>query len=366
MSSRLSFYGKMKIAQIAPIIERVPPKKYGGTERVVYALTEELVKRGHKVTLFASGDSLTSAELVSVYPKALREAKIKDLYGLNVYTVMNIGLAYSRQNEFDIIHDHNGHLSLPTANIAKTPVVMTLHGAFSPENKRLFETLNRLHYVSISHAQAQSAPKLNYAGNVYNGLYMEHYPFGEEDAGYLLFVGRISMEKGVHVAIDVAEYLNLPLIIAAKLESVDLPYFNEYIGPRLSETVKWIGEVDENERNRLMSKALCTLHPITWKEPFGLTMIEAMACGSPVVGMNKGSVPEIIKDGISGFVVNDTDEMIEAVSRIKTIDRAQCRTYALENFGAVNMADGYERVYREILSKSKGKPKVLPTATLTP
>lgn len=343
----------VRIAQIAPIIERVPPKKYGGTERVVHILAEELVKRGHQVTLFASGDSLTSAKLVSVYPRALREAKIKDLYGLNTWTMLNVGMAYSLQNQFDIIHDHTGHLSLPAANLSQTPVVMTLHGPFTTDNKRIYETLNNPYFVGISKDQTKSAPNLKHLSCVYNGLKMEHYPFSAEHEGYLLFVGRISSEKGVHNAIDAAQYLNLPLIIAAKLESVDLAYFNEYIGPRLSETIKWIGEVDEEERNKLMSKALCFLHPITWREPFGLTMIEAMACGCPVVGFNRGSIPEIVKNGVSGFVVNDTDEMIEAISNIGQINRQECRNYALKNFNAECMTSGYEAVYQTVLKKIK-------------
>ncbi|MDO8498988.1 MAG: glycosyltransferase family 4 protein [bacterium] len=345
----------MKIAQLAPIIESVPPKKYGGTERVVWNLTEELVKRGHEVTLFASGDSQTSAQLVSVYPKALREAKLKDIYGANVFTMLNIGLTYSRQDEFDIIHDHVGHLSLPTTNIATTPTVMTLHGAFNPENRRIFEALKNVPLVSISHAQAESAPHLNYIGNVYNGLKMDHYPFSDENEGYLLFVGRISMEKGTHLAIEVAQNLNLPLIMAAKLESVDMQYFQEYVGPQLSEQIRWVGEVNEKERNKLMSKALCLLHPITWKEPFGLTMIEAMTCGCPVVAINKGSVPEVVADGKTGFVVDDVEGIIEAVEKIHQIDRQVCRQHALKNFSAQRMADGYEEVYRKLLHMRRVK-----------
>lgn len=344
----------MKIAQVAPIIERVPPKKYGGTERVVYNLTEELVKMGHQVTLFASGDSETSAKLFSVYPKALREVRVDDIYGMNYWSLLNIGMAYEKQDEFDIIHDHNGHLSLPAANISKTPTVITLHGAFTAQNKPLFQAMNKPYYVSISDSQTHPAPKLHYAGTVYNGLNMENYPFSKSHDGYLLFVGRISMEKGVHIAIEAAQFLNLPLIIAAKLEAVDMPYFQEYVGPKLSDQIKWIGEVDEEERNKLMSKALCFLHPVTWREPFGLTLIEALACGCPVVAMNKGSIPEIVENGKTGYVVEDVDEMIEAVNQIYKIDRGYCRKYALEKFSARRMAEGYVRVYEKIISETKG------------
>lgn len=340
----------MRIAQIAPIIERVPPKRYGGTERVVYHLTEELIKLGHDVTLFASGDSITSAKLVSIYPIALRAAKIKELYGHNVWSLFNIGEAYARQDEFDIIHDHNGHISLPTANIARTPTVMTLHGPFTPENRHIFRKLSRPYIVSISNAQ-RTEPNLNYAGTVYNGLDLENYPFSQEHGGYLLFVGRISLEKGVHNAIELALNTNLPLIIAAKLEETDRPYYHAYVEPYLSEQIRWIGEVDEAERNRLMSKALCFVHAITWREPFGLTLIEAMACGCPVIAYRMGAIPEIVAHGKTGFVVDTMEEMIDSVINIDSIDRAECRRHVLENFSAQKMATGYEKVYKEILEK---------------
>ncbi|HVS79482.1 MAG TPA: glycosyltransferase family 4 protein [Candidatus Paceibacterota bacterium] len=343
----------MKIAQIAPIIERVPPKKYGGTERVVHALTEELVRRGHEVTLFASGDSETTAELFSVYPRALREARLTDLYGMNVYTTMNIGVAYERQHEFDIIHDHNGYASLPAANMSDTPVVMTYHGPFSPEVRTVFQTLRKPNVVTISWAQAKYAPNINHAGTVYNGLDMDAYPFSATHEGYLLFVGRISEEKGVHNAIHAAQYLNLPLIIAAKLDQADLQYFNNHIKPFLSDEIRWIGEVDVAERNALMSKAMVMLHPVGWPEPFGLTMIEAMACGSPVIAFNRGSIPEVVKDGETGFVVNDVEEMIDAIGRLNEIDRAKCREYALTNFNHRKMTDGYLEIYERLIAEKK-------------
>lgn len=339
----------MRIAQVAPIIERVPPKKYGGTERVVHELTEGLAKKGHDVTLFASGDSLTTAKLVSIFPRSLREVKIEDLYGPNPWTMLNIGMAYNMQDQFDIIHDHNGFLSLPAANISRIPVIMTYHGPFKPEVRRLYQTLKHPYVISISKAQVQGVPDINLLGNVYNGLTLGHYPFSDDHDGYLLFVGRIAMEKGVHNAIEVALHLNLPLIIAAKLEPIDLPYFNQYIGPRLSEDIKWIGEVSEEERNRLMSRAMCFLHPITWKEPFGLTIIEAMACGCPVVAFKRGSTPEIIMNGKTGFVVSDVQEMIDAVREINKIERGRCRQHVLNNFNAELMVNRYERMYKKIL-----------------
>jgi len=339
----------MRIAQIAPLVERVPPKTYGGTERVIHALTEELVRRGHDVTLFATGDSITSAKLESVYPRGMREAHIKDLYGLNLPTLLHIGKAYEMQDEFDIIHDHLTPITLPIANIAKTPVVMTVHGPFSSENRKLFEVLHKPSIVTISEAQSYRVPGINHIGVVHNGLPMEEYPFSAEPGEYLLYVGRISMEKGVHYAVEVSQRLDIPLIIAAKLEKIDRPYFSEYIEPYLSDRIRWIGEVNESERNELMAKALCFLHPVTWREPFGLTLIESMACGTPVVAFNRGSIPEIVKNGETGFVADDVETMIEAVMDIRSINRKRCRAYALENFSASRMTDDYEAVYRKVL-----------------
>jgi len=341
----------VRIAQIAPLAESVPPQKYGGTERVIYALTEELIKRGHEVTLFASGDSRTSAKLSSVYPRGLREAKVKDPI---FWELFNIGSAYDRQDEFDIIHDHQGWLSLATANIARTPVVMTWHGPFTSAHRSVFKRLKHPYITSISESQIKHREGVNYAGNVYNGLKMDDYPFSDGNDGYLLFVGRISMEKGTHIAIDAAQYLNLPLVIAAKLDRADLNYFNEYIGPRLSDAsgqIKWIGEVDEERRNKLMSRAMCLLHPATWAEPFGLTLIEAMACGCPAIGFNRGSVPELVVHGKTGFVAEDIDDLLDSVFELDSIDRNECREHALTNFSAVKMTDGYEKIYKQILNE---------------
>src|SRR3989344_1419886 len=261
---------KLRIAQIAPLAERVPPKKYGGTERVVYTLTEGLVKKGHQVTLFASCDSKTNAKLISVYPRNLREAGIEDVYGTNNHNLLNFGLAYSKSDEFDLIHDHLAPLSLPTANNFKGKSIMTMHGAFDVSNQSVFATLNNPHIVTISHSQYLLAPRqIHHIGTVYNGLNMDYYPFGEKANNYLLFMGRISKEKGAHHAIEVAQYLNIPLILAGKVDQYDKAYFEQTIAPKLSNRIKWIGEVAEKERNRLYAKALCLLHPVTWPEPFG-------------------------------------------------------------------------------------------------
>lgn len=351
----------MKIAQIAPLAERVPPKKYGGTERVVYALTEELVKRGHDVTLYATGDSLTSAKLISVYPKSLRESNIMDPYGANYWSMLNIGLSFSQQSNFDIIHDHNPYLSLPTALLTHTPVLHTLHGAFDVQNRKLFQTLNNSYnpyFVTVSKSQSKPLPNLNYAGNVYHGLEMHTYPFSKEDDGYLLFVGRISPEKGVIHAIDAAEALNMRLIIAAKLDSAEKEYFEAYIKPRLTNQIRWVGEVDQEERNTLMSNAYCLLHPVEWREPFGLVLIEAMACGCPVIAFNRGSIPEIIKHGKTGFIVEDTPEMIEYIPHVKNLSKNYTRKYVQKYFNAVRMTDDYERIYEKIISEVHVKKKM--------
>ncbi|MGI6103567.1 MAG: glycosyltransferase family 4 protein [Patescibacteria group bacterium] len=357
---------RLRIAQVAPLSERVPPKMYGGTERVIYALTEELVRRGHEVTLFASGDSTTSARLESVYPRSLREARILDHRALDL-TLLNIAHAYRQNDQFDIIHDHHCQLVLPTAQFSPTPVVLTLHGPVASTVRKLFGLMPRPSLVAISNSQAKSAPELNIEHVVYNGLDLQHYPFqafiGPEP--YLLHVGRISEEKGTDVAIEVAQALDMPLIIAAKLDQADLEYFNRKVAPKLSgDRIKWVGEVDEAERNRLMTGALCLLNPIQWREPFGLVMIEAMACGLPVISFANGSAPELIKHGVTGFLVSDAEEMIDAVSRVRTLDRRACRDHALTAFSASAMADGYEAVYEAILANQQHRVTPAPLAAL--
>lgn len=348
----------MRIAQIAPVTESVPPTTYGGTERVVYTLTEELVRRGHEVTLFASGDSKTTAKLVSVVSENLRQALPDDFFRRSMWTLANIGEAYMHQDDFDIIHDHNGIFSMPSAVIAKKPVVMTLHRAFRDDNTPLYSMLaNRTnpHLVSISYAQRAVLPYLNYVDNIYHGLPMEHYPFSDLPENYLLFVGRITKVKGVHTAIEVAKRLDLPLILAAKVDRVDQEYFENEVKPHLSDKIRWIGEVNEEERNKLMSKALCFLHPVTWREPFGLTLIESMACGCPVVAFGEGSIPEVIADGKTGFVVKTVNEMVAAVKNIHSINRLYTREYALKNFSNEKMTDGYEQLYESLIAENKAE-----------
>lgn len=348
----------MKIAQIAPLIERVPPKTYGGTERVVSALTEELVKRGHDVTLFASGNSVTAARLVPIYPNNLRDAKLNP-FQENSIRLMGIGIPYSRQDEFDIIHDHNLPFSAPTAHLARVPVVATLHGPIDPGNQELYEAMTNPYLISISKAQVPSHTNMNHITTIYHGFDMKNYPFSHKSENYLLYVGRIAPKKGLHHAIYVAKKLNLKLIIAAKFVEIHKDYFEDIVKPHLSDQIRWIGEVRDLERNKLMEKALAVLHPACWDEPFGLTMIESLACGAPVIAFNRGSIPEIIKNGKVGFVVNTEDEMVNAVTKIGEIRRIDCRRYSLANFKVEKMTDEYEIVYQAIL---KGKYKTLKRA----
>jgi glycosyltransferase involved in cell wall biosynthesis len=341
----------MKIAMIAAPIERIPPTKYGGTERVVSALTEELVRKGHKVTLFASGDSKTSAELSSAFSKPLREAypSASEIMKRVQTTMLHLGKAYARQDEFDIIHDHTSYFGMTYAQSSRTPVVATLHGELNPSNVAMYEKLDKSYFVTISHAQRKLAQLLKYAATVYNGLQLQHYPFGSKSKGYLLAVGRFAPEKGIHNAIIVAKKLGKELIIAAKLEDQHKEYFEKMIKPFLNDKIRWVGEVGEKQRNMLMSGALCFLHPLEWEEPFGLTLIEAMACGTPVVAFNRGSMPEIIKNCKNGYITEGIESMVNAIKQIGKISRKECRTYALENFNAKKMAQDYEMVYESIL-----------------
>ncbi|MBI3342283.1 glycosyltransferase, partial [Candidatus Curtissbacteria bacterium] len=258
------------------------------------------------------------------------------------------------------------------ASVCPTPTLMTWHGPYDDQITHLFATLSKPYLVSISDSQRQKVPYLNFVGTVYNGLDMASYPFSARDQGYLLYVGRIDPDKGVHFAMDTAIKLNRKLILAAKLDN-KIPhlkkYFQRYIKPRLEKyphLLKWIGEVNEKQRNTLMSHALCFLHPVTWQEPFGLTLIEAMACGCPVVAFNNGSIPEIIKNGKTGYVVENLKEMVNAVKNIEKIKRIDCRNHSLQNFNSQKMAQGYEDVYYQILNRTKQQTQFssLPTSAV--
>jgi glycosyltransferase involved in cell wall biosynthesis len=341
----------MKIAQIAPLWERVPPPAYGGIELVVGLLTDELVMRGHDVTLFASGDSITSAKLESVHPQALRlDANIKEC---GIYEMLQLATVYERAAEFDIIHSHMGCAALPFGNLTKTPTVHTLHGIFTPDNQKMFSYAKAQPYVSISNSQRDARLGLNYAATVYNSVDVSSHHFfpTADEPAYLAFLGRISPEKGPHHAIAIAKATGIPLKMAGKVDPVDVDYYQTQIAPLVDGVhIQFLGEADHFLKNDLMGRAIATLFPITWREPFGLVTIESMAAGTPVIAMNLGAVPEILVDGQNGFICNTVAECIAAVAKIPTISRAECRTYVEQKFGVEQMTAGYEAVYQKILA----------------
>jgi glycosyltransferase involved in cell wall biosynthesis len=343
----------MRIAQIAPLWEQVPPPAYGGTELVVSLLTEELVNRGHDVTLFASGDSITNAKLESVHPRALRlDSSVKDP---NIYDMLNISRVYENADSFDIIHSHVGCVALPYVNLVKTPTVHTLHGIFTPDNEKLFSHVRDQPYISISNSQRDMRLSLNYVSTIYNGIAPDTYNYYPEpqQPPYLAFLGRMSPEKGAHLALEIAQRSGWHLKMAGKVDPVDLDYFNHKIRPFIDGTqIEFLGEANHQQKSDLMGKAVATLFPITWREPFGLVMIESMVTGTPVIAMNLGSAPEVIAHGVSGFLCESVDECIEAIAPASKLNRRACRDHVLINFTAKRMADGYEAAYKKILGSS--------------
>ncbi|MBE9209171.1 glycosyltransferase family 4 protein [Nostoc sp. LEGE 06077] len=346
----------MKIAQVAPLWERVPPPAYGGIELVVGLLTDELVRRGHEVTLFASGDSISLAKLESVHPRALRLDK--DIKEYNIYEMLQLASVYDRAGEFDIIHSHMGCAALPYANLVHTPTVHTLHGIFTPDNQKMFQYAKRQPFVSISHTQRENSLGLNYAATVYNGIDVSSYKFHPEpeEPPYLAFLGRISPEKGPHLAIAIAKQSGWRLKMAGKVDVVDVDYFEREIKPLIDgEQIEYLGEANHQQKNALMGGAVATLFPITWREPFGLVMVESMAAGTPVIAMKLGSTSEVIAEGETGFLCNSVTECVNAINKIAELDRYTCRQYVENHFSLQRMTDGYEEVYRQILEKKFAK-----------
>jgi len=342
----------MRIAQIAPLWERVPPPAYGGIELVVGLLTDELVRRGHEVTLFASGDSISLAKLVSVHPRALRlDPNVKE-YG--IYEMLQMGSVYEQAEEFDIIHSHMGCAALPYANLVKTPTVHTLHGIFTRDNEKMFQYAKNQPYISISDAQRETRLGLNYVATAYNGIDVSSYEFYAKpnDPPYLAFLGRISPEKGTHLAIAIAKQAGWHLKIAGKVDVVDVEYYEREIKPFIDgKQIEYLGEADHVQKNALMGGAVATLFPITWREPFGLVMVESMAAGTPVIAMKLGSTVEIIDHGQTGFLCENTGEFVTAIDKVTDLDRYACRRYVENHFSLQKMTDSYEEVYRQILQK---------------
>jgi glycosyltransferase involved in cell wall biosynthesis len=342
----------MRIAQVAPLWERVPPPAYGGIELVVGLLTDELVKRGHEVTLFATGDSITQAKLESVHPQALRlDNNIKEY---DIYAMLQLSQVYERSAEFDIIHSHMGHAALPYANLVKTPTVHTLHGIFTPDNEKLFMHAHRQPFVSISEAQREPRLNLNCVSTVYNGIDLNQYQFyaQPQDPPYLAFLGRLSPEKGPHLAIEIAKRSGWYLKMAGKVDVVDREYFEQSIKPHIDgQQIEYLGEANHAQKCELMGNAVATLFPITWREPFGLVMIESMATGTPVIAMELGSTPEVIAHGKTGFLCRTVDECIAAIDQVPQLNRLTCREHVVKNFSVERMTDGYEAIYQQILAE---------------
>ncbi|AFY35844.1 glycosyltransferase family 4 protein [Calothrix sp. PCC 7507] len=346
----------MRIAQIAPLWERVPPPAYGGIELVVGLLTDELVRRGHEVTLFASGDSISLAKLVSVHPRALRlDTTIKDC---SIYEMLNLASVYERAEEFDIIHAHTGHGALTYANLVTTPTVHTLHGIFTPDNEKMFRFGKNQPYVSISNSQREPRLELNYLATVYNGIDVSSYEFypQPENPPYLAFLGRMSPEKGAHLAIEIAKQTGWHLKMAGKIDAVDVEYFEKEIKPHIdSKQIEYLGEANHVQKNALMGGAVATLFPITWREPFGLVMVESMAAGTPVIAMKLGSTVEVIDHGKTGFLCNNIQEFISAIDQVTQLDRYACRQHVENCFSTRQMTNGYEAVYQQILAERFAK-----------
>ncbi len=338
----------MRIAQIAPLAEAVPPKLYGGTERVVSWLTEALVEQGHDVTLFASGDSVTSAKLESVWPRGLRlDGHIRDQNAL--HTVMLETVA-RRAQEFDLLHFHLDYHPFSLFSRQRTPFVTTLHGRLDlPELQPVFEVFPTAPLVSISNAQRLPLPNAHWIGTVQHGLPAGLLKPASIPQTYLGFLGRISPEKGLDRAIEIAVASGLPLKIAAKVDSADAEYFQTIIRPLLDYPgVEFIGEIGDGEKAHFLSGAIGLLVPIDWPEPFGLVMIEAMACGTPVIAFNRGSVPEIVDDGLTGFIVRDVAEAVAMVPRLSHLSRTAVRQRFETRFTARRMADDYLELYRKL------------------
>jgi glycosyltransferase involved in cell wall biosynthesis len=323
----------------------VPPPAYGGIESVVSLVTDYLVQLGHEVTLYATGDSLTMARLRAVRQTPLRSAGI-DRPG--PYELVHIATLLAEANEYDVIHNHCGEQLMAFSNVISTPILTTVHGPMPVDADVVWQSY-RGYYNSISRASRNGFPDKGYVGIVYNGIDVESFPLRTNKEDYLLFLGRISEEKGTHVAIDVAQALGLTLIVAGKVDRADVDYYERMVRPRIDGlSIVYVGEADSQQKRELFGRARCLLHPVTWPEPFGLVMAEAMACGTPVVAMRQGSIPEVVLDGQTGFVVDSVDQMIDAVSRVGSIDPLQCREHVSANFSLERMGSSYERILEMI------------------
>jgi len=354
----------MKIAIIAPPWIAIPPKGYGGIEAVVANLTEGLVKRGHEVLLFATGDSQTSARLAYTYPKALGNNLLLKNNPYNLLRHIHGFMKIVTQEQFDILHNHSQYQTMYFLDLISTPFVHTLHGSMYRKEKvvsghidDIRDTLNRFAhhaFVSISDNQRQAMPHLNYIRTVYNGIKTDEFYLGEGKGGYLAWIGRITPTKGLDTAIRVAQKTGLPLKIAAFIDVGDKEYFEKEIKPLLGKNTEFLGEIiDPREKAKFLADAIATLFPIRWHEPFGLVMVESIASGTPVIAFPFGSASEVIQDGKTGFLVQDEEEMAKAVSKVDKLDRGLIREYAIKKFNLDQMIEGYLQVYEEVIKQHK-------------
>jgi glycosyltransferase involved in cell wall biosynthesis len=349
----------MRIAQIAPLTEAIPPRRYGGTERVVHWLVEELVALGHDVTLFASGDSQTSANLESMWPRALRhDGAIRDPNALHMTLLERVR---RQASEFDFLHFHLDYYPFSLFARQSTPFTTTLHGRLDlPEHQAVFSTFSDVPVISISDAQRRPVPNAGWLRTIHHGMPERLLTPRPVEPTYLAFLGRISPEKAVDRAIRIAGRAGLPLKIAAKVDKVDLDYFEEQIRPLLSQPhVEYIGEIGDDEKSDFLSGAAALLAPIEWPEPFGLVQIEAMACGTPVIAFNRGAIPEVTQDGHTGFVVEDETSAVGAVYRLGELSREKIRARFEERFTARRMAQDYLAAYRSLMQKFAPRPRLV-------
>lgn len=349
----------MKIAVVSTLEESVPPPKYGGVELVVYNLVEELVKAGHQVTLFATGDSETSAKLVPIFPEPLRAMpKMQSLQFRDTYKYMGLGKITSllQKESYDIVHNHIGWRLLPFADLIEAPIVTTLHGpldiGYQQEVYGAYKTAN---YVSISLKQRAPLPDLNYVGNVYNGIRVDTFEYEEHPQDYFAFLGRMSPEKGPVQAIKAAQQAGVKLLMAAKVDVADKEFFSREVEPLIDgEQIKFIGEVDHPGKVALLKGARALLAPIQWEEPFGLFFVEAMACGTPVITMRRGSTPELIIEQKTGFICDSFDQIVAAINKVDQLDRAASREHVQKLFSAEQMGKGYMEVFEQLVKKLPG------------
>lgn len=344
----------MKIAQVAPLIESVPPRAYGGTERVVHYLTEALVQAGHEVTLFASGDSHTSGRLVPIVDRSLRLHPAKP--DPMIWHTLMVDRVRELSDSFDVIHLHVETLHLPLMSRCPVPSLTTLHGRLDlPDLKPLYKRFKSHPLVSISQSQRSPIPWANWLGTVHHGLPVNLYTFHAQPQDYFAFVGRVSPEKGLDRAIRIALACETPIRIAAKVDTNDLEYFEKVIEPLLDHPlVTFVGEIGEDAKNEFIGNARAFLMPVDWPEPFGLVIIEALACGTPVIAYGCGAIPELLDDGVTGFIVQDVPQAIDAARRIGQIDRGACREVFEQRFTSEVMAHNYLALYRELADARKG------------